>query len=412
MKPKTPGFYSSMNASLGSERDVLLDTPPREPRVRTSIIGEKKLTARDAFERRNTLGQEAARSETLGRETAQHENKTRVKKRELSEVTQPNTKAVNDRTANDRTVKDKTASVETFSHSTADKAVHRADKNFRRERGYRKVSPQSGIDAKQEAVLSKGSQKLLYRGLGLLLLLTLAGFIYFFGKPVTKLLERPLKSVAVEGQFQYLAKDRAMELIMAEIDGNFLQLKLNRLKAVLEADPWVEHVFLSRRWPDTLVVKIAEQQPIARWGIDGFLNQRGEIIRIKEANKLLGLPWLQGNEINAREIMQQYQDLSTLLRARGLEIITLKCDNKKSWRITLKNDVEIAIGRDQVMEKMRRFVTVYDNFLSSVWRDVEAIDVRYTNGASVRWVPESAMAKKYLKMDSSVKPDALKANAL
>ena len=31
-----------------------------------------------------------------------------------------------------------------------------------------------------------------------------------------------------------------------------------------------------------------------------------------------------------------------------------------------KNDVEIAIGRDQVMEKLRRFVTVYDNFLNSV----------------------------------------------
>ena len=149
------------------------------------------------------------------------------------------------------------------------------------------------------------------------------------------------------------------------------------------------------------MVKIAEQKPIARWDTNGFLNQRGEIIRVKEADKLLGLPWLQGNEINAREIMQQYQDLSTLLRSRGLEIITLKCDDKKSWRLTLKNDVEIAIGRDQVMEKLHRFVTVYDKFLNSVWGDVKAIDVRYANGVSVRWITDSEMAKKYLKPDSN-----------
>ena len=253
-----------------------------------------------------------------------------------------------------------------------------------------------------DEVRAKVSRKIIYRGVGLgLLLVTFAVAAYFVADPLAHLLERPLKSVAVEGQFQYLPKDRAMELIEKEIDGDFLQLNLTRLKNVLQQDPWVDNVYLSRRWPDTLVVKIAEQTPIARWDANGFLNQRGEIIRVQETNKLLGLPWLQGNEINAREIMQQYQDLSTLLRSRGLEIVALKCDNKKSWRLTLKNDKEIAIGREEVMEKLRRFVTVYDKFLSSVWTDVKAIDVRYSNGVSVQWIPDSEMAKKYLKPDVS-----------
>jgi cell division protein FtsQ len=244
----------------------------------------------------------------------------------------------------------------------------------------------------------KVSRTGLWGAMGLLLLfITFAGIAYLVSKPIAKILERPLKSVAVEGQFEYLSKDRAMALILEDIDGDFLHVNLERLKEMLEADPWVEHVFLSRRWPDTLVVKVAEQKPIARWDANGFLNQRGDIIRVKETDKLVGLPWLQGNEASAREIMQQYEDLSTLLRSRGLEIITLTCDNKKSWRIKLKNDIEIAIGRDQVMEKMRRFVTVYDNFLSSVWSDVKAIDVRYRNGVAVRWVTDSTMANKYLK---------------
>mgnify|MGYP006181193027 FL=1 len=90
------------------------------------------------------------------------------------------------------------------------------------------------------------------------------------------------------------------------------------------------------------------------------------------------------------------------MRSRGLEVLALKCDNKKSWRLTIKNHVEIALGRDQVMEKMRRFVTVYDTKLNSVWTDVKAIDLRYSNGVAVRWVADSEMAKKYIKSQPQV----------
>lgn len=366
------------------ERDVLLqDEPRREPRVRSSIVGDKKLTARDAvsIKKSDTSVEVRKENRLLGRNATPKDSSSAEKR--------------------SRVVFD-------------DPILPRTDTSLRRERGYNKVSPQGGNQPPKskmsavEEVRAKVSRKIIYRGIGLgILLVAFSGAAYFVTDPLTRLLERPLKSVAVEGQFQYLPKDRAMELIEKEIDGDFLQLNLTRLKNELQQDPWVDSVYLSRRWPDTLVVKIAEQTPIARWDANGFLNQRGEIIRVKETNKLLGLPWLQGNEINAREIMQQYQDLSTLLRSRGLEIVALKCDNKKSWRLTLKNDKEIAIGREEVMEKLRRFVTVYDKFLINVWSDVKAIDVRYSNGVSVQWIPESEMAKKYLKPEISAPQNRL-----
>lgn len=404
MKSKLPGNYSPLS-TLDSERDVLLEAPRKVPRVRTSIVGDKKLTVLDTVEQHDTTKRETVKRETPEREAVKRETIWR----ETPWQETRERKNVVERSASPKHSVDVQPRLEVRNRVPVnDLNLPRAEAHFHRERGYNKASPQGKSSAVKE-VRTKVSRLFIYRGLGLMVLLcAFAGFAYFISEPIAKLLERPLKSVAVEGRFQYFPKDRAMELIAAEIDGDFLQLKLEHLKSVLEADPWVEHVFLSRRWPDTLVVKVAEQQPIARWDVDGFLNQRGEIIRVKEVDKLFGLPWLQGNEINAREIMQQYQDLSTLLRARGLEISILNCDNKKSWRITLKNGVEIAIGRDQVMEKMRRFVTVYDNFLSGVWGDVKSIDVRYTNGVSVRWVTDSAMAKKYLKADLVVKPGVAK----
>ncbi len=236
------------------------------------------------------------------------------------------------------------------------------------------------------------------RLVGLVLIVGALGLaLYFVAEPVAELVDRPLASVMVEGDFHYISKERAMALISAEINEDFLQLDLMRMKTALENEPWVEHAALARRWPDALEVRITEEQPIARWGTDGFLNQRGELVQVDNIDALAALPLLQGSAADASKIMQQYQDLSQLLRSRGLDVIELKCDSKKSWRLMLKGDVEVAIGRDQVMEKMRRFMTVYDQHLSEVWQDVTAIDVRYTNGVAVQWSPDSEAKKNYIK---------------
>lgn len=305
-----------------------------------------------------------------------------------------------------------------------DLPIARTELPTKRERGYRKVSPQGKATEgarqktmrKAPAATWRWNFSWFNRKLGAgFLIVGLAVGVYWVSEPIASVFERPIKSVVVEGDFNFISKQRATELIGNEINGDFLQLDLMQLKNAVLNDPWVEKVTLNRRWPDTLVVKITEQKPIARWG-NGFLNQRGEIVRIDDASQLSGLPWLQGSEADAPEILQQYQDLSQVLRSRGLEVIALKCDNKKSWRLTIKNHVEIALGRDQVMEKIRRFVTVYDTHLSNVWMDVKAIDARYTNGVSVRWVADSAMAKKYIKNHASEKlpapvmPGTLKIN--
>ena len=263
----------------------------------------------------------------------------------------------------------------------------------KRVQGFNKVSPQG---QQRDQMASKGNW--LGRAVGFLLCLIALGLgAYFVADPVKRLLERPLASVMVEGDFYYISKERAMELLSAELDGEFLQLDLMHLKDVLENEPWVEHASLVRRWPDTLEVKITEQQPIARWGKEGFLNQRGEIIRVADISMLDNLPLLEGDEIDASEIMQQYQDMSQLLRSRKLDVVALKSDKKKSWRLVLTGGVEVAIGRGQMMEKMRRFITAYDQHLNKYWEDVGAIDVRYTNGVAVQWLPDSNANKKYIK---------------
>lgn len=270
---------------------------------------------------------------------------------------------------------------------------------IRRVRGYKKVLPQGATDTQGTGGIFA---KRLIRTLGGVFLLAMLGAGGYFGaEPLMNVLERRLSQVSVEGEFRYVGKQRTMDLISAELNSDFMQLDLMKLKAVLESDPWVEYAALGRQWPDTLLVKIIEQKPIARWGDTGFMNQRGEIIHVDNTDELTELPRLDGDETDASKIMQQYQDLSQLLRGRGLEIIRLSGDQKKSWRVTLKGNIEVAIGRDQVMEKMRRFITVYDKHLNRLWPDVKAVDVRYTNGVAVQWLPQSEASKQFIKSSSA-----------
>lgn len=233
----------------------------------------------------------------------------------------------------------------------------------------------------------------------LLILCSVLAGLYWAAEPINQFLERPFKSVVVEGDFTHVTKQRATELISEEIDNNFLKLDLMRIKHVLTNDPWVDSVTLQRRWPDTLVVKIKEQKPIARWG-EGFLNQRGEIVKVADSSVLTSLPWLQGSEENAAEILQQYLAISQVLRTRGLDVIALKCDDKKAWRLSLNNNVELVLGRGQLLQKIDRFVDVYNSQLNEVWGDIVSIDARYSNGIAVRWLEGSESAQRLVKSES------------
>lgn len=276
------------------------------------------------------------------------------------------------------------------------KAPRRATsgETMRRERGFQKVTPVGST----EVMRHNRPTRRLVRAIGaFVLFVALAVGIFLGAEPAMKMLERPLSSVAVEGEFKYISRERAMELINAELDDDFLKLDLMRLKRSLENDPWVEYAALGRRWPDTLLVRVVEQKPIAKFGEGAFLNQRGEIVHVPSNETLEGLPGLYGDELVARQIMQQYQDLSQLLRSRGLEIIELRLDEKNAWRMTLKGDIEIVVGRDQVIEKIQRLLVVYDHHLQALWHEIKAVDVRYTNGIAVQWLEESDAGKQFLK---------------
>jgi cell division protein FtsQ len=96
------------------------------------------------------------------------------------------------------------------------------------------------------------------------------------------------------------------------------------------------------------------------------------------------LPLLNGPQGQQRRVMEQYQTFSQMLFSSGLRIRELSLNERGSWSLRLHNDAEVMIGRNEVVERMQRFVSLYDRHLYSQLDQIVAFDLRYHNGISIR----------------------------
>lgn len=228
----------------------------------------------------------------------------------------------------------------------------------------------------------------------LLLLISVAVIIYAFGPTVQQraiaLWDRPVNEVSIEGPFVLAGREHIAAVLAEHIKTSFWQLDLQQLQAILERDPWIDNVSISRRWPDRLKVIVVEQNPVARWGERGFVNNKAELVLAEDAaEKLANLPRLQAQDASLVRLMQNYQVIATVMNTRNLKVSQIELDRRGSWLVQVDGGVDIHFGRHQLQERMRRFAQVFDRQLATRWADVGRVDVRYDNGVAVQWRKKS-----------------------
>lgn len=196
---------------------------------------------------------------------------------------------------------------------------------------------------------------------------------------------RPIKQVQIEGSFQYIEKEELQGAVELYVKDSFLRLDLNQLKQQLERHAWIDTVAVARIWPDRLVVRVVEQQPIARWGAKGFLNMRGDIIEVEKTTKIQSLPLLHGDDRDAREIMGQYLRMGKLLAQQDLVLGAVELDRTRSWTLTLQSGLTIKLGRDRLWEKLHNLLAAKNGELGKRFEQIQIVDMRYPGGFAVRW---------------------------
>ncbi|HEX2013335.1 MAG TPA: cell division protein FtsQ/DivIB [Roseateles sp.] len=197
--------------------------------------------------------------------------------------------------------------------------------------------------------------------------------------------DRPIAKVNVQGDLSYISQQAVQQRIAPYIAASFFSIDLAGMRRELEQMPWIAHAEVRRVWPDQVMVRLEEQLPIARWGDEALLNNQGQAFAPRELAHYEQLPQLWGPQRAQEQVMQQYQMLSQMLRPLGFSIARLELRERGSWFLSTGQGVELLLGRDHLVEKMRRFISIYEKTLKGQIVNIERVDLRYPNGLAVAW---------------------------
>ncbi|WP_263142582.1 cell division protein FtsQ/DivIB [Pseudomonas sp. RIT-PI-AD] len=207
--------------------------------------------------------------------------------------------------------------------------------------------------------------------------------------------DRPIAKISVQGDLSYISQQAVQERIAPYAEGSFFSVDLTAMRHELEQMPWIASAEVRRVWPDQVAIHLEEQLPIARWGDEALLNNQGQAFAPREVAHYEHLPQLWGPQRAQEQVMQQYQVLSQMLRPLGFSISRLELRERGSWFLTAAQagtggaaagqSLELLLGRDHLVEKMRRFITIYDKALKEQIDKVARVDLRYPNGLAVGW---------------------------
>ncbi|MEX6664575.1 cell division protein FtsQ [Pseudomonas graminis] len=207
--------------------------------------------------------------------------------------------------------------------------------------------------------------------------------------------DRPISRINVQGDLSYISQQAVQQRIAPYVATSFFNVDLAGMRTELEQMPWIAHAEVRRVWPDQVVIRLEEQLPVARWGDQSLLNNQGQAFTPRELANYEHLPQLFGPQRAQQQVMQQYQVLSQMLRPLGFSIARLELRERGSWFLTTGAGtagpgLELLLGRGNLLEKMRRFIAIYDKTLKDQITNIARVDLRYNNGLAVGWREQAA----------------------
>ncbi|MDK1023323.1 MAG: cell division protein FtsQ/DivIB [Gammaproteobacteria bacterium] len=206
---------------------------------------------------------------------------------------------------------------------------------------------------------------------------------------------------------QGIVSDRKINAVNRQLANlNLEALTIEEIKVGLEELSWIRLASIRKIWPDRMNIHLEEQVPLAHWNENEYLNSDGNVF----SSEFLGdhdLPFLQGPKGAERLVMWQFQKLNSVVGVTGRTISSLGLNDRGGWSFVL-GDISIRLGKEDIMERMRRFLRVYRELESADrFMDIAGIDTRYPNGVAVNWKQKKCSGECYAEITSLKRDIAL-----
>lgn len=204
---------------------------------------------------------------------------------------------------------------------------------------------------------------------------------------VTRLPTFGFREVVVTTPLARASGAHVESVIRGELTGTFFTMDLDRARAALSRVPWVSGVSLRRQWPRRLEIAIDEHAPFARWNDKALVDTHGDVFVASYAGEL---PQFHGPEGQAPLMTARFREWGALLAPLALRLDGLDLSARGGWQLHAEDDkgsLTLDVGRDDVADRLARFIAVYGQTVGVLARagtHVDRVDLRYRNGFAAR----------------------------
>ncbi|MCZ6723452.1 MAG: cell division protein FtsQ/DivIB [Gammaproteobacteria bacterium] len=218
----------------------------------------------------------------------------------------------------------------------------------------------------------------------LLMLLALLGGTGYLSYRDTLL---PIRTIQLSGSFQNIDQQAVQSSLQQFIGEGFFSLDINRVQKSLSDKPWTDSVSIRRVWPDRLKIVVIENKPVARWDSDHLISDKAVVFAA--ATGAFGhLPIVNSASDSPGQMLGLFYRLETRFEKLNEQVAVLRKDSRGALEIQLESGLTIKLGRMDIERKITRFVAIYRQHIYPRRDQIQALDLRYSNGFAVAWKKE------------------------
>jgi cell division protein FtsQ len=221
-------------------------------------------------------------------------------------------------------------------------------------------------------------------------LLVVTGLFGLMGYAWVSFSHQIIRRVDISSDGHAIELTKLRSLVDRYVTRDFYTLNTHDLQVHLSLLPWIKSVAIRRVWPDKLIVAIQERQAVALWNETQLLSPEGVLFQPEITTYPSNLPQLSGAEGDEKKVLKKYLILREKMRRLDLRVVALGVVGH-SWKFLLDSGTKVYFNEDE-KQQLSGFNKLFQRVLRGKMQRVEAVDLRYAGGASVRW-KESAEKK-------------------
>lgn len=196
---------------------------------------------------------------------------------------------------------------------------------------------------------------------------------------------KDVSELSVRAPLVHVTEEHIREHLKQHFPASFFYLDVENVREELLAMPMVREVSVQKVWPDTLLIELQEEVPVARWNNTTMLSHAGDVLpmNVQQLVKELELPSLHGQSDKRQVVMRHYHLFTQWAKAFSLNWVGVQ-QSLAGWHLTEKNGLEVRLNNENAMSDLKRLGGVLQKLNLE---NVASIDLRYEQGFAVAWRP-------------------------